>query len=251
MTYTHIIKASYGNDSIALIQWAYENRERHKLDRVAVIYNDTGWSRSNWPARVEHAESLVRRYDFDPLRTASIGFVPLVRLKQGFPRHGMQFCTEQLKIGPTMELLAAIDQDREAIVMAGIRREESKRRQSWPEWVEADPMSGERDSWYPLVRVLEAERNTMILRAGFEVLPHRSQECYPCVNLDKPHLRTLDDAAIQKVEALEHEVGKPMFRARPRRGASGIREVVRWAQSDRGKYTEAQGSFCDGGWCGD
>ncbi len=35
-----VIFASYGNDSVALIQWARE----WKLEDVAVVYSDTGWA---------------------------------------------------------------------------------------------------------------------------------------------------------------------------------------------------------------
>ena len=37
--FEHVIFASYGNDSIALIQWAHER----DLTDVAVAYSDTGW----------------------------------------------------------------------------------------------------------------------------------------------------------------------------------------------------------------
>jgi len=36
----YVIFASYGNDSIALIQWAHE----HNLKNVTVAYSDTGWA---------------------------------------------------------------------------------------------------------------------------------------------------------------------------------------------------------------
>lgn len=38
----YTIKASYGNDSVALIQWCYER----DLQNVVVLYNDTGWAQS-------------------------------------------------------------------------------------------------------------------------------------------------------------------------------------------------------------
>lgn len=37
MSPDYVIFASYGNDSIALIQWAFE----HRLQNVVVAYNDT------------------------------------------------------------------------------------------------------------------------------------------------------------------------------------------------------------------
>jgi len=55
MTYDHFIFASYGNDSIALIQWAYEKQ----LKNVAVIHSDTGWASPTWEERVTKAEQWV------------------------------------------------------------------------------------------------------------------------------------------------------------------------------------------------
>ena len=47
----YVIFASYGNDSIALIQWAHERG----LQGVHVAYSDTGWAAPWWAARVEQA----------------------------------------------------------------------------------------------------------------------------------------------------------------------------------------------------
>ena len=52
----HLIFASYGNDSIALIQWAHERG----LPGVHVAYGDTGWAAEWWAGRVDQAEARVR-----------------------------------------------------------------------------------------------------------------------------------------------------------------------------------------------
>jgi len=54
-----------------------------------------------------------------------------------------------------------------------------------------------------------------------------------------------------EIDDLEEEVGKPMFRPHRHMGAKGIREVLRWAHSDRGKYEapEEQQAACDAAWC--
>ena len=44
-----VIFVSWGNDSIALVQWAKEN----ELDGVACVYTDTGWAADGWMDRVE------------------------------------------------------------------------------------------------------------------------------------------------------------------------------------------------------
>ena len=40
----NVISASYGNDSKAMIQWAFENG----IDDVTVVYIDTGWAGESW-----------------------------------------------------------------------------------------------------------------------------------------------------------------------------------------------------------
>ena len=56
-TMEHLIFASYGNDSIALIQWAHERG----LTGVHVAYGDTGWAAEWWPARVEQVAARNAR----------------------------------------------------------------------------------------------------------------------------------------------------------------------------------------------
>lgn len=172
----------------------------------------------------------------------------------------MQFCTEKLKIEPITAWLDTVDPTAEATCAIGIRREESARRSLWPETIEDSPQHGGRDAWFPLVRVLEAERDALIRRAGFEPLPHRSRECFPCVNSGKADLWDLPEERVAEIEGFEASMGmtgggKPrtLFRPAAHGGAVGIREVVRWANSDRGAYSAGQTDLfgaCDGGWCG-
>lgn len=54
----YVVKCSYGNDSIALLQFLHEYNLKHPLGKVVVLYNDTGWATAWWPARVEKGESL-------------------------------------------------------------------------------------------------------------------------------------------------------------------------------------------------
>ena len=62
-----VIRASYGNDSIALIQWAREEC----LTDVVVLYSDTGWSRAWWARRVEQLMHRARRTGGCPLPRVS------------------------------------------------------------------------------------------------------------------------------------------------------------------------------------
>lgn len=259
-----VASVSYGNDSIALIQWLRESQttDVHRRVRVLCVYADTGWASKEWPSRVERGEMLARSYGFETHRVARSGggFVPLARLKKAWPRNGMQFCTEELKREPINRWLDTVDPNATATCAIGIRREESARRAAWPEHIEDSPQHGGRDAWFPLVRIVEAERNALLRRAGFEPLPHRSRECFPCVNSGKADLWDLPPSRVDEIEVYEAEMGhtskgKPrtLFRPAAHGGAVGIRQVVGWANSERGAYAPEQGDLfaaCDGGWCG-
>jgi len=245
---------SYGNDSIALIQHLHETKKGAK---VYTVYSDTGWAASHWQDRVKEAEALSRSYGFEPVRIESEGFVPLAIRKKGFPRNGMQFCTTELKVLPAQRWLDSVDPDREGTCAVGVRREESRARALWPEWTEESDKHGGRSLWAPLVRVTTEQRDALIRRAGVEPLPHRSKECSPCINSNRADLRALSAERVEEIAELEARMGltsegKPrtLFRPYRHQGAVGIREVVRWANSERGAY-DPDTSGCDSGFCGE
>lgn len=250
MTDTHVAFVSYGNDSIALLQIL--------ADKGATGYalmSDTGWAAPWWRDRVEAGEAFARKLGFTPVRLESEGLVRLVTRKKAWPRQGMQFCTEELKIKPAMHWLEEVDPKKEAICCVGVRREESRARQAFPEHTEDSPRHGGRLLWAPLVRHTKAERDVLVHRAGFDVLPHRSMECFPCVNSNRSDLRLLDEERVSMIERVEHDLGhtsegKPrtMFRPYRHQGAVGVREVWRWARSERGEYEAPRGG-CDSGFC--
>jgi Phosphoadenosine phosphosulfate reductase family len=251
-----VIRASYGNDSVALIQWAREEG----LSDVVVLYSDTGWARESWTARVEQMEAWVKSLGYTPARTHSIGMKALVEQKKMFPQRLMQFCTKELKILPTMAWLEKNDPERRAIILTGIRREESANRAAAPMFLINSANDGGRCVIQPLAHFTEADRNALLRRAGFEPLDHRSEEC-KCINSGRKDIKrwTEDDIAIiEEMEAAPlSSKGKPrtMFRPNKFMGATGIREVVRWAHSPPGKYDPTQealelGEPCDEAWCG-
>ena len=250
----NIIFASYGNDSVALIQWAYE----HKLQNVTIAYSDTGWAAQKWPARVALGESWAQSLGFETARLTSMGMEALVAIKKAWPRGGggkYQFCTKALKEDPALAWLSLVDPNCEATCMIGVRREESANRATYPEWVEESKNHGGRQLHAPLVRHLEPERDTLIRKSPLPVLPHRSKECWPCVNARKPELAALDEAAASRIEVIEQRAGinskgnaRVMFSSKRHHGAIGIRAVVEDARHGHTDLFEPAG--CDGGWCG-
>jgi len=119
-----------------------------------------------------------------------------------------------------------------------------------------------------MVAFTEAHRDQLIRRAGWEPLPHRSMECFPCINSNRRDLRelALDAARIEHIAGIEQDMGinskgnpRTMFRPYRYMGATGIKDIVRWAIAEPGKFDPSQpelelddggGAGCEAGWCG-
>jgi 3'-phosphoadenosine 5'-phosphosulfate sulfotransferase (PAPS reductase)/FAD synthetase len=233
----NVISSSYGNDSIAMIQWAHEQG----LPNVWVAYNDTGWAAPWWPQRVAKGEALAKSYGFEVVRIESVGMQNLVRERQGFPGNGMQFCTSELKIFPFLKWIDGTDPYNQAVILIGKRRVESKKRADTPEFIESSETHGGRKVWHPLYLHSDEERNVLLQRAGFEVLQHRSLECNPCVNANRGDFLRLTPGEVERVNDLEVEIAKTMFRPK-RFNALGIHGVITWAKygRDRGDIEEEE-----------
>ena len=83
----------------------------------------------------------------------------------------------------------------------------------------------------------DEERNELVRHSGLELLKHRSLECNPCVNANRADFLRLSTEEIEKVNDIEVEVGKPMFRPK-RFGAIGIYGVMTWAKYGRRRLDE-------------
>lgn len=207
--------------------------------------------------RVECASAWARGLGYEVVRLESEGMEALVKRKKAWPRNGMQFCTQELKIFPAQRWLDSVAPGGDVVCVVGVRRCESARRATWPEWQEESEAHGGRSCWAPLVMHDDAARDLLLARAEWEVLPHRSQECYPCVNSSRADLREVDEERVSKIERIEGELGvsstgkpKTMFRPAAFMGAVGIREIARWARSERGAFEpQGPGAGCDSGMC--
>jgi 3'-phosphoadenosine 5'-phosphosulfate sulfotransferase (PAPS reductase)/FAD synthetase len=181
----------------------------------------------------------------------------------------MQFCTLELKINPALRWLDETDPAKEATILIGVRRAESSNRRDYPYFTESSPNHGGRPRVAPMADYSDDDRNELIIRAGWEPLPHRSKECYPCINSKKEDLLELekDHERVEEVAAFESEMGfsakgQPIRLFKPYRymGATGIREMLKWAKSPRGKYLPpvdlddgtggANEDGCVSEWCG-
>jgi hypothetical protein len=239
---THVLASSGGNDSIALIQYMLEN---HPNDKFLVLYNDTGWSREDWPARIQALSDKLASMGILFLTTKSIGFEKMVENHKGFPMpaSAMQFCTSDLKTTPTREFLEKCDPARQWTVVTGRRREESSNRAGLSMLEPETKIYLGRDVYNPLIMHDSVMRDELIYRFGMEPLPHSSMECFPCVCSKRSDLQMLKEypSTVAKIKSMELRAGhtsngKPRTMFRPYRngGGVGIEQVIAWAVGGRG-----------------
>lgn len=269
--------SSAGNDSVALSWWL----ALRGFTNVTVLFTDTGWAAPGWLDRVARMGRWVEGLGFKFVSIAPVSFgehgtgLPgLVRAKKGWPRNGLQFCTGELKIKPAHDWLEANDPDRRMVCAVGVRRGESQARANYAVWLPESGAHGWRPRFAPLADYTASDRDWLLGNAGWDVLPHNSDECFPCINSNRADLRRVADVPerVRQIESIEAEMGmtgngKPrvMFRPYSKQGATGIREVLRWAVSRRGEYVAPPGSqveptaaeaaldqldLCADGWCG-
>lgn len=252
----YVVKCSYGNDSIALLQFLHEYDLKFWKGqrRVAVLYNDTGYQAAWWGERVKNGERLVQSFGFIPCRTESMGMLNLILERNMWPDSNARFCTQVLKILPTLAWLSIHDPAGLAETLCGVRREESDDRALWPEWVDSERTAEGRAQWSPLVLHTTIERDALIARAGWKVLPHRSREC-KCVLANASDIKTWGEQEISEIEEMEAILGRRQkgvnqfcFNPNKRKGRPhGIRAVVEWAKKVKSKERPSGG--CDSGYC--
>ncbi len=256
----YIARVSYGNDSMAMLQLMRE----HGLKDVTATYSDTGWAAEGWEDRVSAAEAWVLSLGWNAVRLESEGFEAMVmrQTETGmFPTRQKKFCTKYLKIKPFLKWVKEFDPDKRALVCVGLRRAESDARKTAPAFM--PEQDNGRHVWHPLIEFSDEDRDAMILKTPFPILPHRSKECF-CINWGREDLLLATEDHIARVEALEARVGRPMYHPADKMGADGIREVMRWAASPRGKFRPKDwrpdmplldplpepGVTCEDAWCG-
>ena len=68
---------------------------------------------------------------------------------------------------------------------------------------------------YPLLDFSLAERDELIMRAGFKVLDHNSYECMPCIHSDQNDLKRMSSNDLKRLTELEQQVNQKMFVEQP------------------------------------
>lgn len=205
---SNIIISNFGNDSIALIEWARQSA----LQELYVVSVDTGWGAKTWSNRVDSAEEYLKRHQIQHVRLLSeLTFPQLVKERNNFPSVKFHWCASFLKGLPILEWLDQVDPDLKATVLLAKRREQALALHDLQEVEPESHSYGSRRVWSPLYQHTLEERNRLIVQAGFDVLKTRSLECDPCIYNQGRDFKRLDRARIEQVAALESQIGRPMF----------------------------------------
>lgn len=217
----NILFGNYGNNSIALIQWAHEQA----LHPVCVVHVETGWSKSGWGARVKAGQELALRYGFEVVSLIpKNNFAELVKDRKRFPSSRFQWCAGFIKGLPLQRWLSEIDINDQAMIFLPSRKADSRARVNLANMIENNEYFDGRTVCYPLCECSDLERDAMVERTGLPQLAHRSLECYPCIHSSHAELANLDLDAIRRVSCLENEVQQFMF------ADSGIEDIVNMAK---------------------
>jgi len=236
----YVIRTNYGDDSIALIQWASELG----LAPVTVAYIDTHWAAARWSDRITQCEQYVNtRVGFKAIRICTqIRFEEAIRGRQEFPCSKFQWCASLLKGLPFLDWLDEWDPQCEAIILIAKRRVAATAHQTLPEWIESCEYHQGRKLWHPILKMNDEVCRDYLARAGFSPLGHRSLECDPCVNSTSSDIARMDAVDIDKVQRIEESLNTTFFNRTAKEGLQepiGIREAVKQAQQ------ELQSGECD------
>jgi 3'-phosphoadenosine 5'-phosphosulfate sulfotransferase (PAPS reductase)/FAD synthetase len=115
-----LISYSGGKDSQACLIWA---AKEYGVENCEAVFCDTGWEN---PQTYEHiwatCGSLGVQLVVLKSKTYS-GFIDLARKKKRFPSTKARFCTEELKVKPSIDYVLSHDEN--LIIIEGIRSSES------------------------------------------------------------------------------------------------------------------------------
>ncbi len=203
-----VIFGNYGDNTIALIQWAHE----HKLSEITVVHIETGWAALSWQKQVEQGQLLAKKYGFNVISLRpQIPFDDLVRDRKSFPNAKFGWCTTFLKTLPLLAWLDEVDDRCEATIVLGSRRADSRARMQLVERINESEHYGDRQLFFPLCHYSDEMRNDLIKRAGFLPLNHRSLECDPCIHSRTSDFIRLEENSIFRIANLEREIETTMF----------------------------------------
>lgn len=235
----YVIIANFGNDSIALIEWA----RQQALQEIFVLSVDTGWGGEIWQERVELASQYLSKYHLNHVRlTAELDFSSLVKERQNFPSIKFHWCASFLKGLPILDWLDQVDPGLNATILLAKRREQALALSALQEFELESHSYGARRVWHPLYQHTLAQRNHLIQQAGFDLLHTRSLECDPCIYNQRRDFQRLDEKRIQQLATLETAVGRSMFSSPIQEVATELFSDADVAGNDKTIYYQGCGS---------
>lgn len=210
----HVVQFSGGKDSAALVLWARE----HLAGDVRYVFCDTGWEHPITLAYVGYINGLLLDAALVTLKSTRYegGMVPMLIGRKMIPRARARFCTEELKIFPTVEYVKALND--EVTIYQGIRGDESEERQAagrrlWSDyydaWVERPLFDWTVEQVFASLKAHGVEPNPLYLMGAKRV------GCFPCVNVSLGELnrfRKSIPAVWDQVAEMEAASGRHFFK---------------------------------------
>lgn len=203
----HILVGNFGNQSIALLQWAIVSG----LSNSYFVSIDTDWAGKGWDRRVAKGQGYARAHQVKPIQlTPPIYFTDLVRQRGEFPSQQFKWCASLLKGSTLNDWLDEIDPNCQAVILLAKQKATSSRYNDLTEFIEESEYYGGRKVWYPLIEHTLAQRNALIAQTPFELISTRSLECEPCIYTAAEELGEVHPDDMNKLHTLEQQIGQSM-----------------------------------------
>jgi len=209
-----VIGYSTGKDSTALLLWA---KETFPAEEIIVIFNDTLWEHElTYGYLAEIGEKILQGLEFR--RIPSMGMERLVEIKGRMPSAKARFCTDNLKVQPTINFLKTIEDDYE--LYDGKRAEESAARsklkqREWSDhydcWVNHPLLDWTVEQVFAIAQKYGIKPNPLYLKNAGRV------GCFPCVLINHRELKAfmldpeLGPEVRRRVKRLEDITGRSFF----------------------------------------
>ena len=233
----YAVSVSGGKDSTAALLYMLNNY-KNKGD-IIPYFCDTGWEH---PLTYEYLEYLEEILEIKIIRLQSISLKELMLKKKMFPNRINRFCTEEIKLKPSIEFLLKLQEEYKKVInVVGVRREESAARAGEQRWKTAIMKIGKmarRDytkekgltTFQPVVSWNEREVYEYIMQHikmnPLYFMGFTRVGCYPCVLANKGEIEKLDEDKIREIEELEKVIPGTFFyrngRPTPIREVNGI-----------------------------
>lgn len=255
---TFAVFADTGNEHEETLEYLdyLERATGIKIDRIHADFSDRFERRrafiaEKWP---EHgvAQSVVDAA-VELMRPSGVPFLDLCMLKGRFPSRMRQFCTQELKTKPLMELALTYQELFAADVWSwqGVRRDESANRATAKGF---ESLGGGIFAWRPIAGWTAQQTVDFVTKlCGVELNPLYRQGmnrvgCMPCINASKAELAEISRrfphhikriAEWEKIVAAVSKRGDSSFFPAPDDGRGELRgrnieSYIKWAKTLRG-----------------